>query len=126
MLLVTGGEDSDSQYLASTEVYYPSSGEWREVPGALPRPMDGVGVVTLNNRVLLFGGMIIYREDGHKSLVFKGGLDIELNQYVDILQFSDSEGEENWARVGAMSRPRGGHAHAVSIINFDNFKDFCR
>merc|ERR1712227_1139809 len=84
--------------LASTEVYYPSAGEWREVPGALPRPMDGVGLVTLNNKVLLFGG-----------------LDIELNQYVDILQFSHAEGEENWARVGAMSRPRGGHAHAVSI-----------
>ena len=52
------------QWLSSTEVYYPSAGEWREVPGALPRPMEGVGVVTLNNRVLLFGDIIIYREDG--------------------------------------------------------------
>ena len=59
MLLVTGGEDSDSQFLASTEVYYPSAGEWREVPGALPRPMEGVRVVTLNNKVLLFGEIII-------------------------------------------------------------------
>ena len=59
MFLVTGGEDSDSQYLASTEVYYPSAGEWREVPGALPRPIGGVRVVTLNNKVLLFGEMTI-------------------------------------------------------------------
>ena len=59
MLLVTGGEDSASEPLSSTEVYYPSTGEWREVPGALPRPMEGVRVVTLNNRVLLFGKIII-------------------------------------------------------------------
>ena len=56
MLLVTGGWDSDRKYLASTEVYRPFAGEWREAPGgALPRPMSGVRVVTLNNRVLLFG-----------------------------------------------------------------------
>ena len=68
MLLVTGGRNTISLYnvfaeydksLSSTEVYYPSAGEWREVPGALPRPMEGVGVVTLNNRVLLFGEIII-------------------------------------------------------------------
>ena len=54
-LLVTGGWG-----LTSTEVYRPSAGEWREVPGgALPRPMWGMRVVTLNNRVLLFGEKII-------------------------------------------------------------------
>ena len=58
MLLVTGGYD-DFGPLASTEVYYPSAGEWREVPGALPRPIGGVRVVTLNNKVLLFGEMTI-------------------------------------------------------------------
>ena len=64
--MVTGGLSDvlegmgiDYQPLASTEVYYPSAGEWREVPGALPRPMGGVGVVTLNNRVLLFGEITI-------------------------------------------------------------------
>ena len=65
MLLVTGGVEYLDYYtmqevLASTEVYRPSAGEWREVPGgALPRPMSGVRVVTLNNRVLLFGEKII-------------------------------------------------------------------
>ena len=64
--MVTGGLSDvleglgiDYQPLASTEVYYPSAGEWREVPGALPRPMSGMRVVTLNNRVLLFGEIII-------------------------------------------------------------------
>ena len=59
MLLVTGGSVS-TEFRASTEVYRPSVGEWREVPGvALPRPMSGVSVVTLNNRVFLFGEEII-------------------------------------------------------------------
>ena len=48
------------EVLASTEVYRPSAGEWREVPGgALPRPMWAMRVVTLNNKVLLFGEKII-------------------------------------------------------------------
>ena len=48
------------EVLASTEVYRPSAGEWREVPGgALPRPLRAMHVVTLNNRVLLFGEKII-------------------------------------------------------------------
>ena len=60
MFLVTGGADSSWELLASTEVYRPSAGEWREVPGgALPRPLRGVRVVTLNNRVLLFGEKLI-------------------------------------------------------------------
>ena len=58
MLLVTGGYNGGT--LASTEVYRPSAGEWREVPGgALPRPMTDMGVVTLDNRVLLFGEKIL-------------------------------------------------------------------
>ena len=60
VLLVTGGQDSRYKYRDSTEVYRPSAGEWREIlGGALPRPMAGVRVVTLNNRVLLFGEKII-------------------------------------------------------------------
>ena len=60
MLLVTGGRDSSDKNLASTEVYRPSNGKWREVPGGvLPRPMTDVSVVTLKNRVFLFGENII-------------------------------------------------------------------
>ena len=60
VFLVTGGWVTDYEPLASTEVYRPSAGEWREVSGgALPRPMANVRVVTLNNRVLLFGEKII-------------------------------------------------------------------
>ena len=60
VLLVTGGWVADYEALASTEVYRPSAGKWREVSGGgLPRPLANVRVVTLNNRVLLFGEKII-------------------------------------------------------------------
>ena len=63
MLLVTGGWESYNNLntmIASTEVYQPSAGEWREVPGgALPRPLVVARVVTLSNRVLLFGKEIL-------------------------------------------------------------------
>ena len=56
VLLVTGGRHSRFELLDSTEVYHPSVGKWREVPGgALPRPLTEMRLVTLNNRVLLFG-----------------------------------------------------------------------
>ena len=61
-MLVTGGTrgDARTERLASTEMYRPSAGEWREVPGgALPRPMFRMRVVTLSNKVLLFGEKII-------------------------------------------------------------------
>ena len=73
MLLVTGGRDSSWEHLASTEVYRPSAGEWRKVRGgALPRPMEAMRVVTLNNRVLLFGNKIILTklaDNHHHSLL---------------------------------------------------------
>ena len=60
VLLVTGGLGFGGELLDSTEVFRPSAGEWREVPGgALPRPLRAMHVVTLNNRVLLFGEKII-------------------------------------------------------------------
>ena len=65
--------DPNTQLISSTEVYYPSAGEWREVPGALPRPMAGIQVVTLNNRVLLFGEITILKRVDNKSIgwIFK-------------------------------------------------------
>ena len=59
VLLVTGGwgRFGDGREL-STEVFYPSAGEWTQV-GDLPRPMNGLRAVTLKNKILIFGDMII-------------------------------------------------------------------
>ena len=54
VLLVTGGYDGDNR-LDTTEILRPGS-DWQVITSArLPRPMWGVGVATLDNRVLLFG-----------------------------------------------------------------------
>ena len=65
--MVTGGWDEwGDKYCASTEVYRPSAGEWREVPGgALPRPLADVRVMTLNNRVFSFGEKMSIIDDNH-------------------------------------------------------------
>ena len=57
--MVTGGYgDSgnvDGGYLDSTELLRPGS-DWQEITSArLPRPMHGVRVTNVDNRVLLFG-----------------------------------------------------------------------
>ena len=51
---------------------------------------------------------------------FVGGAD-SWNNYADILKYSDSEGEEKWTKVEEMSKKRS--KHAVSIIDFDKFKN---
>ena len=54
VLMVTGGWGGDN-YLDSTELLRPGS-DWQEITSArLPRPMYGVRVNTVDNRVLLFG-----------------------------------------------------------------------
>ena len=59
MLLVTAGEDSNDENLASTELLVPGSGSWRLAAGLLPRPMDGVRVATVANTLYLTGTTII-------------------------------------------------------------------
>ena len=52
---MTGGYDNDYNILDSTELLRPGS-DWQEITSArLPRPMRGVSVSTVDNRVLLFG-----------------------------------------------------------------------
>ena len=52
---MTGGYDDDDNVLDSTEVLRPGS-DWQEITSArLHRPMRAVRVITVNNRVLLFG-----------------------------------------------------------------------
>ena len=57
------------------------------------------------------------------NLYLLGGRDKDRKDYADILEYSDSEGEEKWTRVGEMSKNR--NWHAVSVVDFVNFKDHC-
>ena len=53
LLIVTGGKDSGSNYLDSTEVY--QDNVWRTVAGKLPVTMYGMQVTAVSQRILLFG-----------------------------------------------------------------------
>ena len=55
VLLVTGGLDSNDDYLDSTELLVPGSGFWRLAAGLLPRPMRGMRVATLANTLYATG-----------------------------------------------------------------------
>ncbi len=54
MFLVTGGTQTGSDYLDSTEIYDPDHGSW--IAGAaLPSPMRDPQAASIGNRVLIFG-----------------------------------------------------------------------
>ena len=72
--------------------------------------MKGVRVVTLNNRILLFGG------EDKQDEQFYGQV------YADILEYSEMEGR--WSRVGEMSRARV--YHGAAVVDFDQFKTHCQ
>merc|ERR1712184_173992 len=62
--------------------------------GTLPRTMFGNRMVTLNNRVFIFGGE-------EEDLMQR-----QRRYYADILEYSDSEREEKWTKGGELSKPR--------------------
>ena len=59
MLLVTGGSDSNYNWLDSTELLVPGSGSWRLATGLLPRPLAAMRVATVDNTLYLTGGIVI-------------------------------------------------------------------
>ena len=48
--------------------------------------------------------------------------DNDYEDHADILEYSESE--EGWTTIGQMSTARS--QHAVSIVDYDNFKDYCQ
>merc|ERR1711860_184909 len=55
VLLVIGGYNGNN-FLDTTEILRPGS-DWEVITSArLPRPMNGVRAITVDNRVLIFGG----------------------------------------------------------------------
>ena len=54
MFLVTGGTQTGTDYLDSTEIYDPDSGSW-SAGAALPSPMRDHRAASIDSRVLIFG-----------------------------------------------------------------------
>jgi len=111
VLMVTGGiredrnhEEGENIILDSTELLKLASGiAWQEVTSArLPRPMNGMRVETVDNRVLLFGG---------ERRIAHGGAS------ADILEYTDDDG---WRKIGTMKNER--KDHATSKVDFEDFE----
>ena len=54
MFIVSGGTQTGSDYLDSTEIFDPDLGTWRS-GAALPSPRDSLRAASIANRVLIFG-----------------------------------------------------------------------
>ena len=63
MLLVTGGQDGNYDYLDTTELL-PLAGaaSWRLVAGLLPRPMASMSLATVANTVFMIGEELHFDE----------------------------------------------------------------
>ena len=70
VLLVTGGRDSNDDYLDSTELLGPGSGSWRLLAALLPRPMKDMRLATVDNVLYLTGEMRNIRGSGVFVLSF--------------------------------------------------------
>ena len=59
------------------------------------------------------------------NLYLLGGEDRRDKFYADILEYSDSEGEEKkWTKIGEMSQARADTS--VSVVSFDEYKNHCQ
>ena len=84
MFLVTGGTFYDgTEDIDSTEIFDPDLGSWR-TGGALPSPAYGLRAASIDNRVLIFGILILIYDlirlrficGGKKIILLKGVLEI--------------------------------------------------
>jgi len=106
VLLVTGGRDDGYNKLDSTEVLRPES-NWQEITSArLPRPMYAVRVITVNNRVLLFGG-----EDDDEDMTWTG--------HEDIMEYNKNG--DSWSELGTINKGRS--YHGLSVVSIADFPD---
>ena len=108
--------------LDSTEVLRPGS-DWQEITSArLPKPLQGVRVITVNNRVLLFGEwrhIFILTAPSLTLARITGGWDVDSDKTREILEFNKDG--DSWSKLGTMNKSRKNPGlGAVSVNNFPN------
>ena len=124
VLLVTGGYDGNNR-LDTTELLRPFSG-WQEITSArLPRPMYGMRVATLDNRVFLFGEWNMSCNLYPPSLLtlarVTGGYAGDDYYPEDILELTDGD---SWTEVGRMKKGRS--FFGVSVIEYKLYENKCK
>ena len=118
---MTGGRDAGN-ILDSTEVLRPGS-DWQEITSAsLPRPLQGVKVITVNSRVLLFGEwrhIFILTAPSLTLARVTGGWDGYNDKTREILEYNKDG--DSWSKLGTMNKARNYHGlGVVSVSNFPN------
>ena len=119
--MVTGGFNGDD--LDSTELLRPGS-DWQVITSArLPRPLEGVSVSTVNNRVFLFGEWRQIQMNCYTFLTLTcvtEGMYSNEDHSADILEYRHDDG---WKKVETLQKARNNHG--TSIVDFEDFADYC-
>ena len=118
---MTGGYDDDYKTLDSTEVLRPGS-DWQEITSArLPKQLQGVRVITVNNRALLFGEwrhIFILTAPSLTLARVTGGWDGYNDKTREILEYNKDG--DSWSKLGIINKGRG--YHGLGVVSIADFK----
>ena len=123
--MVTGGYDGSNR-IDTTEVF--QDNVWRTVSGKRTVPTSGLRTATVDNRVFSFGISFNIILNIIVSQLFSGGQYPEGHHQVFqdpgviIIEEYNPENEE-WLRIGSMKNAR--YEHAVSVVSFEDYADWC-
>ena len=115
MNIVCGGYDGD-QKLSDCEVNIEGEVTWSKTV-SLPVAMDSFQMITVDNRVLAVGKMII--DYCIIDIIFVGGWDGD-NSRDEILEFDT----ESWRNIARMKKVRYGHS--ISVMSNTDTAEICK
>ena len=122
VFMVTGGYTESGSTLDTTETFASDEDSWTTTGAKLPRAMRGLRAATIDDRVLIFGIIILYSSHTryHRNIIFAGGYDG--SSYDDILEYNPDE--DSMVVVGRMSQAR--YYHAVSVVQAQDYSMWCK
>ena len=127
-MIVAGGINF-STYLDSVEVLEGVDGSWRSLEAKLPRAMQGIRGITLNNVIYMIGeqqfninlSSLIILNVMLSKVKISGGKNASDQWFNTILQYMPDE--EKWIQAGNMLKTR--EWHSVGLVDWQMVKHFC-
>jgi len=104
VFMVTGGYTESGSTLDTTETLASDEDTWTTTAAKLPRPMRGLRAATIDDRVLIFGGLY------------------NSHYYDDILEYNPDE--DSMVVVGHLTQARA--YHAVSVVQAQDYTKWCQ
>ena len=129
---MTGVWSNFPSYLDSVEVLEGVDGSWRSLEAKLPRAMQGIRGITLNNVIYMIGeyqfniNLSIYLHSIILNVMLSkvkisGGKNAGDQWFNTILQYMPDE--EKWIQAGNMLKTR--EWHSVGLVDWQMVKQFC-